>query len=126
MFVTPDEVKAYSGAFPVVMSRDDDLVEKDILEAELDIKKQLGRPLTELEGALPEVQLAIQKLAQFYALINSDESIVKGYQSEKLGDYSYTLASGESIRKPDISNLLDDLLPVVNVTQKTRLRMRGI
>jgi hypothetical protein len=66
-------------------------------------------------------------MAQFFALINSDESITKGYQSERIGDYSYTLATGQTIRKPDVYELLSAYVkPEDMKTGKARLRMRSI
>ena len=74
----------------------------------MEIESIVGHDFSEPQyNPLPEkAQACILKMAQFFALINSDESIVKGYKSEKIGDYSYTLADGNSIRKPDVLSLL--------------------
>lgn len=84
MLITPEEVIAYS-VFEAVKSRPEDLLQHDILEAETEIQSIVGHDFSgEKYQPLPEkVKLALLKLAQYFALINSDESIVKGYKSEK-------------------------------------------
>lgn len=127
MLITPSDLKAYSD-FDVIQQRTDVKLEQDILEAEIEVKSIVGN---DLSGYIPlpsEIRLAIIKTAQFFALVNSDESIVKGYKSEKIGDYSYTLSDGNTIRKPDVYHLLK---PFVNSSTESdegtaRLRMRSI
>ncbi|KAF6603414.1 protein YqbG, partial [Bacillus sp. EKM417B] len=68
---------------------------------------------------------AVLKMAQFYALINSDESITKGYTSEKIGDYSYTLGNGSTIQKPNIYSLIKDyVVPADSDLEGTEVKMR--
>ncbi|MCY8341141.1 DUF3199 family protein [Bacillus licheniformis] len=111
MLITPEEVIAYS-VFEAVKSRPENLLQHDILEAETEIHSIVGHNFSdEKYQPLPEkVKLALLKMAQYFALINSDESIVKGYKSEKIGDYSYTLGDGQTIQKPDVENLLKDFV----------------
>ena len=106
MSITPAELKAYS-VFEDVIDRADDLLEMDILEAETYIEGELGKTLDEFDPLPKKLHLALLKVAQYFALVNSDESIVKGYKSEKMGDYSYSLADGSSMSMPDVSSLLD-------------------
>lgn len=111
MLITPDEVIAYS-VFDTVKARPEELLQHDILEAETEIQSIVGHNFSdEKYQPLPEkVKLALLKMAQYFALINSDESIVKGYKSEKIGDYSYTLGDGQTIQKPEVENLLKDFV----------------
>ncbi|MBU8682003.1 protein YqbG [Bacillus haynesii] len=111
MLITPEEVIAYS-VFEAVKSRPENLLQHDILEVETEIHSIVGHNFSdEKYQPLPEkVKLALLKMAQYFALINSDESIVKGYKSEKIGDYSYTLGDGQTIQKPDVENLLKDFV----------------
>ncbi|OMI25532.1 hypothetical protein BTA31_17990 [Bacillus haynesii] len=131
MLITPDEVIAYS-VFDTVKARPDDLLQHDILEAETEIQNIAGHDFSgEKYQPLPEkVKLALLKLAQYFALINSDESIVKGYKSEKIGDYSYTLGDGQTIQKPDVANLLKDFVEDPNVPpdgkESVFLRVRAL
>ena len=130
MLITPSDLKLYTD-FEAIKERADDKLEKDILEAEVEIEGIVGHDFSESQyNPLPEkAKLALLKMAQFFALINSDESIVKGYKSEKIGDYSYTLSDGNSIRKPDVFTLLKKYIK--GETEPTdggtvRLRMRSI
>ncbi|MFL0361440.1 DUF3199 family protein [Pseudobacillus sp. 179-B 2D1 NHS] len=109
LLITPTDVIAYS-VFDAVKERPAPLLEQDILEAEIEIESIVGHDFSEVALLPDKVRLALLKMAQFYALINSDESIVKGYISEKIGDYSYTLANGQTIRKPDIKSLLKEFI----------------
>lgn len=110
MSITPQNLKDYS-TFNSVQKRPDPQLEMDILEAETYVNSKIEKPINEFEELPPELKLALLKVAQFYALINGDESIVKGYKSEKIGDYSYALSDGSSLSMPDVSGLLDNFLP---------------
>jgi hypothetical protein len=128
MLITPADLKAYS-VFDVVKARPDTLLEQDILEAEVEIESIVGHDFSDpIFTPLPEkAKLALLKMAQFYALINSDESIVKGYKSEKIGDYSYTLDDGSVLRKPDVYGLIKEYIiepdtPVPNESANFRMR----
>jgi len=126
MLITPSDLKAYS-VFDVVKERPDELLEQDILEAEVEIESIVGHDFSEYDTLPEKAKLALLKMSQFFALINSDESITKGIKSEKIGDYSYTLSDGQSIKKPDVYNLLKEYIK----TEPSRigsvnLRMRAL
>ncbi|WP_203363080.1 DUF3199 family protein [Bacillus sp. REN10] len=127
MLITPDDVISYS-VFEQVKSRDTKLLEQDILEAEIEVRRIAGHDFSAPEYTpLPaEVKLALQKLAQYYALVNSDESLSKGIKSEKIGDYSYTASEGSGNAKPDVSALLSAFIkkdePADPGTARMRLR----
>ncbi|MFD0825850.1 protein YqbG [Neobacillus sp. M.A.Huq-85] len=132
--ITPEDVMDYT-VFDKVKNRDRFLLEKDIIEAEQEIKSIVGHTFDGLDTdgnplypiLPPEVEIAYLKMTQFFALINSDESITKGIFSERIGDYSYTLANGQSVRKPDVYDLLSSYVKVADMkTGNTRMRMRSI
>ncbi|MGG3131339.1 DUF3199 family protein [Bacillus pumilus] len=130
MLISPEEVRAYT-VFESVKNRSDELLLSDIIEAEAEVFKIAGHDFTsEKYQPLPEkAKIALIKMAQFFALINGDESIIKGYKSEKIGDYSYTLADGNAISKPDVYNLLIDFIePVVAPEDpgSVKLRLRSL
>ncbi|WHX46086.1 protein YqbG [Bacillus pumilus] len=126
MLISPEDVRAYT-VFESVKNRSDELLESDIIEAEAEVFKIAGHDFTsEKYQPLPEkAKIALIKMAQFFALINGDESIIKGYKSEKIGDYSYTLADGNAVSKPDVYNLLIDFIePIVPPEDPASVRMR--
>ena len=126
MSITPAELKAYS-VFGDVIDRSEELLRMDILEAETFIRKKIELPLSEYVPLPEKLRLALLKVAQFFALINSDESITKGYKSEKMGDYSYTLTDGSSMSIPDVSDLLDDYIEKGDSSSgNVFLRMRSL
>lgn len=107
MSITPEDVKNYS-VFEDVQDRKSDLLKMDILEAETYLDSKLEESIEEHDPLPKKLELALLKIAQFYALVNSDESMAKGYKSEKIGDYSYTLSDGSQLSIPDVSNLIKD------------------
>lgn len=124
-YISPADLKTYT-VFQKVKDRLDPNLTNDIVEAEADLETQLGKGIEEtLDGAeLPAViKIALLKTAEFYALINSDESRVKGIKSESLGDYSYTLSDGVTLTKPDVSNLIRKYKAFSGTF---RFRMRGV
>lgn len=124
--ITPLELKSYS-EFETVLERNDERLEQDILEATVEIESIVGYDFSDYEEVPQKAKLAALKMAQFYALINSDEAMAKGYKSEKIGDYSYTLADGTSIRKPDVYHLLAEYIHVDQVDKgNIKLRMRAL
>ncbi len=126
MSITPDELKQYS-VFEDVLERPEPLLKMDILEAETYINKKISKPLKELVPLPETLKLALLKVAQYFALVNSDESINKGYKSEKIGDYSYTLSDGSSVSVPDVSDLIADFIDVTVPTEgNVFLRMRAL
>lgn len=124
VLVTPEEVIEYS-VFAKVKNRPPNLLELDILQASTDIYTWCGHNFddTTLYPEIPpEVRLAAIKLTEYYALMNSDSSYVKGYQSESIGNYSYTLATGQTHRVS-----LGTLLSAFGVKSKGLMfRMRSI
>ncbi|HFL0606058.1 TPA: DUF3199 family protein [Listeria monocytogenes] len=131
-YITPEELIAYSD-FESVKKRNPEKIKMDILEAEMDLQAALGKSLADIknnnaeETGFPKaLKLALLRLAQFRALYNTSESMQKGYSSEKIADYSYSLANGESINYPDITNLIADYLNQESVNKKFRFRLGGI
>lgn len=130
MLISPEDVRAYT-VFESVKNRSDELLESDIIEAEAEVFKIVGHDFTsEKYQPLPEkAKIALIKMAQFFALINGDESIIKGYKSEKIGDYSYTLADGNAVSKPDVYNLLIDFIEPIDPPEdlaSVRMRLRSL
>ncbi|RFA37038.1 hypothetical protein CAI16_02900 [Virgibacillus dokdonensis] len=126
MSITPEDVKNYS-TFESVKNRPETQLKMDILEAVTYVNSKIEKPLKEYENLPDELEIALLKVAQFYALVNGDESIVKGYKSEKIGDYSYTLSDGSNLSMPDVSSLLNGFIPSdEKKTDGVFLRMRGI
>ncbi|MFS2246119.1 DUF3199 family protein [Bacillus sp. A31] len=130
MLISPEDVRAYT-VFESVKNRSDELLISDIIEAEAEVFKVVGHNFTsEKYQPLPEkARIALIKMAQFFALINGDESIIKGYKSEKIGDYSYTLADGNAISKPDVYNLLIDFIEPSEAPEdpgSIKLRLRSL
>ncbi|MFB4387145.1 MULTISPECIES: protein YqbG [Bacillus] len=130
MLISPEDVRAYT-VFESVKNRSDELLESDIIEAEAEVFKIVGHEFTsEKYQPLPEkAKIALIKMAQFFALINGDESIIKGYKSEKIGDYSYTLADGNAVTKPDVYNLLIDFIEPIDPPEdpaSVRMRLRSL
>lgn len=130
MLISPEEVRAYS-VFESVKNRSEELLISDIIEAEAEVFKIVGHDFTsEKYQPLPEkAKIALTKMAQFFALINGDESIIKGYKSEKIGDYSYTLADGNAVSKPDVYNLLIDFIEPIDPPEdpaSVRMRLRSL
>jgi len=130
MLISPEDVRAYT-VFESVKNRSDELMESDIIEAEAEVFKIAGHDFTsEKYQPFPEkAKIALIKMAQFFALINGDESIIKGYKSEKIGDYSYTLADGNAVSKPDVYNLLIDFIEPIDPPEdpaSVRMRLRSL
>jgi hypothetical protein len=128
--ITPTDVKDYTD-FESVQNRSDPKMEKDIMRAELDVFKYCGHRFddeTKYPTLPEEVKLALILLTEYYSLTSGDESMVKGYKSEKIGDYSYTLGDGTAVSKPDIDVLLADHVVESGMTGKKKMsfRMRAI
>jgi uncharacterized protein DUF3199 len=125
--ITPAQVIDYTD-FDVVKERDTAKIEKDILQAEADIFEEAGHDFSdEIYESIPDkAELALIKVAEYYALINSDESIAKGIKSEKLEGYSYTLADGTVIKKPAIHNLIKPYIKKYDTTGNLNFRMRAL
>jgi hypothetical protein len=106
--ITPQDVKDYS-VFDAVQNRSTTQLEYDILQAKEEVFKYCGHDFTDPEYVtLPQsVTLALIKLTEYFTLINSDDSIIKGYTSETLGDYSYSLSDSGKKVSLNLSSLLD-------------------
>jgi len=126
MLITPADLIAYT-VFDVVKERPEPLLQQDILEAEVEIERIVGHDFSSYNPLPDKAKLALLKMAQFFALINSDESITKGIKSEKIGDYSYTLSDGQSIKKPDVYHLLKEyIIPGYVQDGSVNFRMRAL
>ena len=107
--ITAQELIDYT-VLPEVKKRPVPLLEQDILEADTEIYNLSNIDFDD-EAKYPEVpeevKLACKKLAQYYALINTDTNAMKGIKSESVGsgDYSYTKDSS-SITQPSVLYLL--------------------
>ncbi len=108
VLATPEEVQQYT-VFPEVKNRPLELLAFDIVQATADIYAWVGHKFSEAEypEIPPVVNLTAIKLAEYYALLNSDDSAVKGYQSESIGNYSYSLGNG-STKTVSLGTLLKD------------------
>lgn len=107
-YLTPSEVKAYT-SFDAVKERTDAQIEIDIQQAEADVFAYVGHefPQTEYVVFPDRAKTALLLLSEHYALVRSDDALVKGYKSEKLKDYSYTVGDNATLAgKPEIANLL--------------------
>lgn len=86
MLIEPTDVASYS-VYDRVKNRPEELLAQDIIEAEAEAALITGHRFEDsLYDPLPgKVKLALVKLAQYFALVNSDESASSSYQSEKMG-----------------------------------------
>jgi hypothetical protein len=129
MYITPADVKTYS-EFGAVQNRPDSKLEKDILRSETEIFAYCGHKFDDAEkypsGPPEEVRLAIILLAEYYALTSSDESFAKGYKSERIGNYSYSLGENP-MTKPQFTSMLASHIQTSGTAQrKASFRMRGL
>lgn len=124
--ITPADVKQYT-VFEAVKERSDEQLVYDILQAASDIYAFAGHRFEGPKYAIlpQEVQLAFIKVAEYYALVNSDESIAKGYTSEKLSDYSYTIMHGTAPQKFSLATLLAGHIEIEG-TNRIRFRLRSV
>lgn len=125
--ITPQQVIDYT-EFEAVKSRTTNKLQSDILQAETELFSKAGHRFDKppYPPIPPEVTLALIKLAEYYALVNSDESITKGYSSERLGDYSYTLSDGRTVNKPAIDLLIADYVQKAAPKRPVTFRMRAL
>lgn len=125
--ITPQKVIDYT-EFDDVKERAPNKLESDILQAQIELFAKVGHRFEAPEyNPLPaEVELALIKLAEYYALVNSDESITKGYSSERIGDYSYTLANGTTIHRPNIDLLIAEYVQKQVVKRPVSFRMKAV
>jgi hypothetical protein len=124
--ITPADVRSYT-VFDAVKARTDALLNYDIIQAAQDVYQYCGHKFDDavLYPTLPEeVNLALIKLTEYYALTNMDESRMKGYKSEKIGDYSYT-ADGSSTTI-SLSSLLASHVQTTGQRSSTKVRLKSI
>lgn len=121
--ITPADVREYT-VFKVVKNRLDAQLSFDIIQAETDVFKVCGHKFIDPKySPLPEtVKLALIKATEFYALMNTDSNRMKGYKSEKIGDYQYTLDDGQS-QTFSLQSLLADY---IESTGQKSFRFRAI
>lgn len=126
--ITVIEVKDYT-EFDVVKERcENRKILHDILKAESEIFTVCGHKFEQYDSIPEEVKLVCVELAEYYALIAVDESIAKGYTSEKIGDYSYSMNSNGTLQKPVYLNLLKDYIKkdTSSISRRVKFRMRTI
>lgn len=124
--VTPADVRAYT-VYASVKARTDEHLTYDILQAAHDVYAFVGHKFEDPKYVvLPAVvKLAFIKVAEYYALVNGDESIAKGYTSEKIGDYSYTINGKSAPQKFSLSTLLAEHA-ISEGTKRMTFRMRSL
>ncbi len=125
--ITPEQVVAYTD-FESVKARAPSKLASDILQAETELFTKAGHCF-DVPAYIPlpaPVELALIKMTEYYALINSDESIAKGYSSERLGDYSYTLPDGRTISKPAIDLLIAEYVQKPAPKRPVSFKMRAL
>ncbi|XWU17245.1 protein YqbG [Bacillus subtilis] len=127
MLIEPTDVASYS-VYDRVKNRPEELLAQDIIEAEAEAALITGHRFEDsLYDPLPgKVKLALVKLAQYFALINSDESASSSYQSEKMGDYSYTVSGEGGIQRPEVYHLLEEFIKPGYVPESSRLKVRSL
>ncbi|MBU5264476.1 protein YqbG [Bacillus atrophaeus] len=127
MLIEPTDVASYS-VFEQVQNRPAHLLTQDIIEAEAEAARITGHHFTDaVYVPLPDkARLALLKLAQYFALVNSDETSVSSYQSEKMGDYSYTISTNGGIQKPDVYNLLQEYIAAGYSPASSKLKVRTL
>lgn len=125
--IKPEQVIAYT-EFEAVKEREPTKLESDILQAEIELFNKAGHKFSDAKySPLPaEVQLALIKLTEYYALVNSDESMIKGYKSESLENYSYTLSDGTGVSKPSIDLLIADYVVKAAPKRPISFKMRAL
>lgn len=123
--ITPEELRDRT-IFDDVKQRDLKLLRMDIVEAQNDI---FTLTLIDFEDKdkypqIPDVvDIACFKLAQYHALVNSDESSVEDVQSQRMGNYS---EQSNGYIKPDVSSLLSKWIKDKKRKGTTQLRLRSI
>lgn len=110
--LTPTEVRNRT-SFLVVKNRTDEQLTDDILEAEAYIEEYTN---TTFDVVPEKVRVACMKLAQYYALYNSSEAMLKGYESEQLDDYQYKI--GKDAPFPDVTHLLKPYVEEARPSEK--------
>lgn len=100
--------------FSDIIDLDNKIIERSIKKSikKIESSDYLGKRIVGLKvttDQLDNLGIAIEELTISNLLTSSDESIVKGYKSEKLSDYSYTMRDGNIASHVDIDYLIEDL-----------------
>ncbi|MGE7885357.1 protein YqbG [Bacillus sp. NPDC094077] len=123
--ITPGQLIDYT-TFDEVKVRDPKLLQMDIVEAQNEIFSLTFVDFEDKEKfpSVPDVvEIACFKFAQYYALVNSDETTYENVQSERMGNYSYQ--SGGYI-KPDVRSLLSQWISEKKQKGTVKMRLRSI
>ncbi|MED1406511.1 DUF3199 family protein [Bacillus mycoides] len=123
--ITPAQLIEYT-TFDEVKERNPKLLQMDIVEAQNDIFTLTFVDFEDKEKyqAVPEVvEISCLKLAQYHALVNSDEAAHEHIQSERMGNYSYQ--SGGYV-KPDVRSLLSKWISEKKQKGTVKMRLRSI
>lgn len=103
-----------STTFKGILELDEKIIERSIKKSikKIESSDYLNQRIVGLEVTTDQLEnlgIAIEELTISNLLTSSDESIVKGYKSEKLSDYSYTMRDGVANSHVDIDYLIEDL-----------------
>ncbi|AQY42391.1 DUF3199 family protein [Bacillus thuringiensis] len=135
--ITPERLLKYT-CIDDIKGRDPNLLLMDIVEAQNEIFTLTLVNFEDKEKfpTVPEVvEIACLKLAQYYALVNSDEDAIEPMQSERMGNYSYdrkaekTATNSSQVAvfvKPDVSKLLSKWIQEKKDKGTANLRLRSI
>lgn len=134
LVITGDDLKELVNAkvikenttFESIKALDDSIIERAIHKAirKIESKAYIGRRLIDMKveaSQFDDLGVAIEDLTISMLLASSDEKIVKGYKSEKLSDYSYTIGDHAGSHHVDIDYLIEDL-KLASVKSKVRIR----
>lgn len=122
-WVTPDEVRGYSGS-RTVQSRTDGQLSVDIARAEQYVITYTHNDFSDYEEVPEAVKLAVLLLAESYSRGAAIAS--KGVKSETFDDYSYTAADELwGADELDLAALLDDYVKN-EATGTVTMRMRRL
>ncbi|KIQ88496.1 hypothetical protein RW25_07165 [Bacillus sp. L_1B0_8] len=123
--ITPEQLIDYT-EFDEVKQRNPKLLRMDIVEAQIDIFSLTFVDFQDKEkfpGIPEEVEIACLKLAQYYALVNSDEASVEGVQSQRMGNYSEQTTG---YVKPNVKKLLNEWILEKKRNGTVSLRLRSL
>ena len=124
--VRVQDIREYSN-FKSVKNASDDAILANIRKSLVKIQSRsyIGRSLIGVEVTDDQVEnlkIAVKELAVSMITRNADEKIAKGYKSEKLDDYSYTIQDGVGGDfGVDIDYLIDGLKLVDRTKRKIRI-----
>ncbi|ALM28155.1 DUF3199 family protein [Bacillus altitudinis] len=127
MIISAEELQAYS-VFDRVKNRSVERLAADIIEAEAAVFQIVGHDFThEKYQPIPEkARIALLKMAQYFAMLNDDESMMKGLTSEKMGDYSYAKAADKVKGRPYVYALLVDYIEPSLTGGSANLKVRSL